>query len=122
MYITFKECRHPLNFRHIPFVTARTSAQPLMEDYLDEWHGYAFTGQYLGSGPNGQTGVEYVIFVFSPSTYLFAQHARLTAEELSALGGAEESVSAERVLQQEALNRAKKRIREKNFEQYAHYD
>ncbi len=93
-----------------------------MEEYLDEWNGYAFTGHFLGRSGNGHSALEYVIFVFSSRSYLFAQHARLSAEELSEQEGGEDVRTAERILQQEAISRAKDRLRKKDYQQYERYE
>lgn len=93
-----------------------------MEEYLDEWNGYAFTGHFAGRGGNGQPELEYVIFVFSSRSYLFAQRARLSDEALSEQGVGDDARTAEAILQQEALSRAKDRLRKKDYQQYEQYE
>ena len=93
-----------------------------MEDYLDEWNGYAFTGHYVGRNGNGQGALEYVIFVFSSRSFLFSQRARLSGEELSEQGDGEDVGTVQNILQQQALARAKDRLRKKDYQQFQEYE
>ena len=95
-----------------------------MEEFLDEWNGYAFTGQLLGPGRNGGGAIEYVVYVFTAKSYLFAQRLRATNEFLEQEGidlkGGPYRIAG--LLQSHALNKVKQRIKKRDFEPLKEYE
>ncbi|MEX1054732.1 MAG: hypothetical protein WED81_01800 [Rhodothermales bacterium] len=94
-----------------------------MEEFLDEWNGYAFTGQFLGR--KGEIEFEYVAYVFNAERYLFTQRLHATDEFLTAQGldlkAGPYRISG--LLQGYAMDLAKQRLRKRDFgpsEEYVH--
>jgi hypothetical protein len=95
-----------------------------MEEFLDEWNGYAFTGSFLGRRNGGEIGFEYVAYVFNAEGFLFAQRLHATDEFLAAQGldlnSAPYRVSG--LLQGYAVDKAKQRLRKHDFNPSEEYE
>ena len=93
-----------------------------MEEFLDEWNGYAFTGEFLGRGGDG--GFKYVAYVFNAEGYVFTQRLYATDEFLAAQGldlkGGPYRISG--LLQGHAMDMAKQRLRKRDFEPSKEYE
>ena len=96
-----------------------------MEEFLDEWNGYAFTGEFLGRRDGGEIGFEYVAYVFDAHGFLFAQRLYATDEFLAAQGLDLKSgpYRISGLLQSHAVDKAKQRLRKRDYnpsEEYEH--
>jgi hypothetical protein len=94
-----------------------------MEEFLDEWNGYVFSGEFTGQANEGTGDFEYVVFVYSETGFLFTLRLRATNNFLESQGfdlkGRPYRIAA--LMKAHALRSVRQRIREADFRPLEEY-